>query len=326
MFVAENHQEILSGVKASVVLEHPVIDDFLYDHTTDCALEYEPYVKILNNTNKTVTNFTFTYDGQAVTSTKLISPMSEDTIHMPTYVLTITGENEQNCATTKSVTFDSYEDFNDGTTHTINSDPWSVTMSDFSVYNVEGPVTAVFKLDQYANEASIKFREQQGCATLFEKAYTQAQNNKTITQIFSPANPGYYTFTVLDSYGDGMSSNAKGVTLADASGNIFWRAMGNYGFHKECWMNFTNAGSGEMAIDAPATVNFEVYPNPVSDQLNIECSEAVSQIDILDMAGRTVVTEHGNVNSVNTQALSAGVYMLRVVTGSGVATQKFVKE
>ena len=327
VFVAEGHQEILTGVKANVALEDPVMSsNVTVEHNSTCALEYQPVVTVTNNTLRTIYGITFDYDGQTVTSGKTLNPFEADTFHMPVYTVTLTGENNQNCATTKSITFVSYNDQSDATTLFPTTSPVSFTMADFSVYNVESPLTVTFKLDQYGEEASIDLKQQANCNAIFEKSYGTGDRNKTKVYSLSPVDPGYYVFSVYDSYGDGMASNAKGVSIADANGTTFWQAKGNYGSQADCWMNITNAGTGEMAIDNASMVKFSVYPNPVVDRLSIECSEQISHIDIMDVAGRTVMSLDGNHNNVSTQALGAGVYMLRVVTEQGTSTRKFVKE
>ena len=92
----------------------------------------------------------------------------------------------------------------------------------------------------------------------------------------------------------------------------------------DCWMNITNAGTGAMAIDDVMNVNFSVYPNPVSDRLNIECGAAVREVNVIDMTGRTVITSTST--DINVSALATGVYMVRVATETGMGMQKFVKE
>ena len=74
-----------------------------------------------------------------------------------------------------------------------------------------------------------------------------------------------------------------------------------------------------------ATVEFAIYPNPASNQLNISCDAAVREISIIDMAGRDAMTL-SSTKTVNVSSLAAGVYMVRVITENGIGIQKFVKE
>ena len=80
-----------------------------------------------------------------------------------------------------------------------------------------------------------------------------------------------------------------------------------------------------MGINDVAEVNFNVYPNPAADRLNINCNEAVREVSVIDMAGRTVINA-GSEHTLNVSGLAAGVYVVRVATENGIGMQKFVKE
>ena len=71
-------------------------------------------------------------------------------------------------------------------------------------------------------------------------------------------------------------------------------------------------------------VNVEVYPNPVLDLLNVN-GKNIKMVEVIDMNGRTVLTSE-RAGRINMSTLSEGVYMVRVTTGKGVATEKIVKK
>lgn len=321
VFVAENHKNIYTGTKATITFAEPEISYVYVEHTTDCALDYQPVAAVNNNTPNVINGFYFTYNGQQFASNKVMQPFTSDTIHLPLETITI-DENVQHYVATSTVDMYSYQAGSVWMAATSN--PKEIALYDFNYYSVEGPINVKFALDQYSDEASIKLRKQADCSTLFTKQFTTADKNKTYNFRLSPTEAGMYIFSVFDSYGDGMSSNAKGVTLSDGNNAIFWQAKGNYGKQADCWMNITNAGTGAMAIDDVMNVNFSVYPNPVFDRLNIECGAAVREVNVIDMTGRTVITSTSS--EINVSALAAGVYMVRVATETGMGMQKFVKE
>lgn len=78
-----------------------------------------------------------------------------------------------------------------------------------------------------------------------------------------------------------------------------------------------------VGIDGVNGTNVAVYPNPASSMLRVE-GEGIEQVEIIDMNGRVVMT--AGAGSINVGSLSAGIYMVRVVTESGVSTQKIVKK
>ena len=84
-----------------------------------------------------------------------------------------------------------------------------------------------------------------------------------------------------------------------------------------------SAGS-VVSIDDVDNINVAVYPNPVSDVLNIR-GEGILQIELMDVNGRTVMTS-GATSQLNLSGMAAGLYMVRVITNDGIHTQKIVKK
>lgn len=69
-----------------------------------------------------------------------------------------------------------------------------------------------------------------------------------------------------------------------------------------------------------------VYPNPVSDILNIEYDLPISQIKVVDLLGRNV-KELSNSNAINVTDLSAGTYLLVIrAEDNSQSTIKFIKK
>ena len=83
----------------------------------------------------------------------------------------------------------------------------------------------------------------------------------------------------------------------------------------------TSASSAEFF-----TENFNMYPNPVTDVLNIESKNGLNanEIKITDMTGKVIKVQK-DVTSVNVSDLSAGTYLIDITTNEGKATSKFIK-
>ena len=82
-------------------------------------------------------------------------------------------------------------------------------------------------------------------------------------------------------------------------------------------------------IDESAVSEIALFPNPVTDILNITSSETISEIEIVNVMGQVV--KRIEVNSDNAvcdvEDLKAGVYVVRIHTeGTVVSQRKFVKE
>ena len=111
-------------------------------------------------------------------------------------------------------------------------------------------------------------------------------------------------------------------------------------FHEICYADnllLDMDGMGERGArrDAihrvPTTENgaITLYPNPTHNTLTVESTSPIREIAVYDQTGRTVTVEtcHGASlqQVVNTSSLHAGIYLLKVITETGIETAKFVK-
>ncbi len=349
VFVAENQKNIITGAKADLTILPAVYMAGLTYEENGCGIDYTPVVTIANTTTEDASSFTFTSDNNQVFSSKTIAPGQTDTFHMPTYSIQYDNTPVQHYAPSIEVTFDSYDNQTDGTVSVGVSG--SVDVAPVNMYTVAGPLKMRVAIDGYGKECQVKlFNQANGCSnewTWAESSWTNIgpDNAQYISQLydarpywmsFNPATPGIYVLRIIDTYGDGWrwtnNDNPSGVWLDDANGSVIaesWGYSNGPSFSTiDYYLNVTTSGDGShVGIDnAEPVVEFTVYPNPVNEYLTINCSDAIRQVEILDVAGRTVMTANGNQTVINTEALSAGVYMLRVVTENGVSAQKFVKE
>ena len=83
------------------------------------------------------------------------------------------------------------------------------------------------------------------------------------------------------------------------------------------------AYSSAVGIEDAPVASVQVSPNPTADRVTVK-AEGLRYVEVLDLTGRVVMTRNSNV--VDLSALSAGVYMLNVVTESGSAMTKVVKK
>jgi hypothetical protein len=74
-------------------------------------------------------------------------------------------------------------------------------------------------------------------------------------------------------------------------------------------------------------INARVYPNPVSNYLNIECEESINKLELYDAFGRIVISQESvqNNTSIDVSNLANGIYILKLRTAEGVGEYKVVK-
>lgn len=73
--------------------------------------------------------------------------------------------------------------------------------------------------------------------------------------------------------------------------------------------------------------NFSMYPNPVTDVLNITSVNGlkVNEIRVTDVTGKVIKVQK-DAFSVNVSDLSAGMYLIDIITDERKATSKFIKK
>lgn len=74
----------------------------------------------------------------------------------------------------------------------------------------------------------------------------------------------------------------------------------------------------------PETNKISVYPNPCSNTLNINTNETVDRLTVVDITGKTVLTQ-SNTQSVNVETLTNGVYFLTTYINGTAYQNKFIK-
>lgn len=78
-----------------------------------------------------------------------------------------------------------------------------------------------------------------------------------------------------------------------------------------------------LAVDALTKVS--VYPNPVSGKISIKGIQGVFDYQIMDISGQLLRSGKGQ-DSVSTDGLMPGMYLLDILKGRSVTSLKFVKE
>ena len=75
-------------------------------------------------------------------------------------------------------------------------------------------------------------------------------------------------------------------------------------------------------------VNFNIFPNPVEDVLNISKSSEseIISVDITDLNGRTIKSVNNDFSTINVSDLSTGIYFINVRSEEGFATKKLIKK
>lgn len=349
-FITENsHKNVITAQKADIPAQKASLFAVRTVQTSSCALEYGFEALIQNRTVENITSVTLNVDGTNSQFDVNIPAGTTAAVNLPSASFSVSGEAVQHCSGSKSVSFVSYA-IEGGSTVTVNSAARNLSYGNFDIYTVEGPFTLRVGVDHWGSEASVEFLNQSTCTAEWTmgpwndlpgnpQSYSQIKPARYFETEFNPA-AGLYILRVGDSYGDGWryatQAEPGGFWLSNAAGSI--ASMSGYvgsdnQFHGDdfsqvdIYLNVTSNGDGSHStegIDDVANVEFGIYPNPATDRLNISCNEAVREVSVIDMTGRTVI--NSTATNLNVSGLAAGVYMVRIATENGIGMQKFVKE
>ena len=127
------------------------------------------------------------------------------------------------------------------------------------------------------------------------------------------------------------TGNSNDYTFSASAGSltVIW-AVGSsttYAYHS---IRGATALSVSLGISENNLLSFEMYPNPVSDVLNIQLptSTEKAKVSIFDYTGRLVSSKtiSSNDTAIDVQKISKGIYMIRVAANNKIGVQRFIKK
>ena len=80
----------------------------------------------------------------------------------------------------------------------------------------------------------------------------------------------------------------------------------------------------DVNVNESAALKFNVYPNPAKDVVCVEAAQTIHNVQLMGINGAMLEDRKTNANKVelNLEGYSKGIYVVRIVTDEGVATQK----
>ncbi|WP_179334960.1 T9SS type A sorting domain-containing protein [Winogradskyella costae] len=291
-----------------------------------CGEDFTPQVTLINSGVLALTSATVTYSLDSETST----------------VLNWTG----NLFAGGSIVIDTptYSNLGSGShSFSINvSNPNGITdenpsNNDFALnFNVSpafATSTVVFDLltDNFGQETSWSLVNSSGTVVDSRSGGTYGAATSYQETITIPNFNECYTFTIFDSYGDGICcSNFTGsgnYSLSDENGNEI--IVGS---------EFTSEESITFNVQNPLSVNeftletvINIYPNPVKDNLNIELTHVNETVDyqIYNTLGQKISEgslEPNSTYNMNMSQYETGLYFVKLSTSTNTITKKIIKK
>lgn len=298
-----------------------------------CSGVYEPVVTLKNTGQQTLTSCTITYNvdgsGNNVWNwTGSIATNSSESVNLPSLFVSGSGSHTFNATVSNP---------NGETDQNSGND---VIVSSFNAVPNSMPIFLNLFVDCYGEEVSWELTEQGGSTVLFSgasypgTASSPATSGTLVTEEMCLSN-GCYTFTINDSWGDGLNgSTANGCNIdgdynmEDYYGNEFFAmTQVNYGdgtSHNFC---VSTVGVDENML----TSQVSVYPNPAHGNFSVFVSNTdleVSSIKIFNVQGSIVktITTFDNTGRIMVDAseLSIGAYFVNIETNEGIVVKKLL--
>jgi hypothetical protein len=83
-----------------------------------------------------------------------------------------------------------------------------------------------------------------------------------------------------------------------------------------------------LNTDNTASLDFRIYPNPVSNELFIQSEYPIDHVTVFDVLGNTVVetASFNDLGKINTESFKTGVYIIQIQSEGNVFRNKFLKK
>lgn len=218
---------------------------------------------------------------------------------------------------------------NDSTSKSFNIPPLSQLMGDSTP-----KVTLTLQCDRDGSETSWTLKNSIGTTISSGGSYPDTDSstnlNPPITKVFDLQDGECYTFTINDSYGDGINTNGGegSYSLMDEN-NVVFASGGTFLFNEFKGFAFGN----NLNITSFENSNqIYLYPNPTKDFLDISIPsflEIPERYYVTNIQGKIILKKEvlkRNDLTVDTSSLSQGIYFVVIEKATEKHILKFIKE
>ena len=200
-------------------------------------------------------------------------------------------------------------------------------------------VTVTINTDQYPSETTWSITDGGGTTVASGGPYSTANGTESAT-VCLDASGCNYTFTINDSYGDGICCGYGNGSYTVTSASSTYASGGSFGASEStafCPSGARIANSQpaqQLASVEEALSGLEVFPNPTNGILNLRFKGKGLEdatIRVMDIMGKTIHTETMSMyqegiqeHRLNLRELPQGTYLVRVELGELLLSNRFV--
>ncbi|GAB5566004.1 MAG: hypothetical protein Wins2KO_30670 [Winogradskyella sp.] len=289
-----------------------------------CGTAFTPEVTLVNNGTNTLNSATITYNLDSGTNS-VVNWTGSLTEGQNTIVATPSYNNLSAGAHSFSITV---SNINGGVTdENPANDSFTFNFNVSPAFATNNVILNILT-DNYGGETSWELRNSSDIVVSSGPTSNYANGTNYQETIAIPVLDECYTFTIFDSYGDGIccAFGTGSYSLEDDNGNIIISG-GEFNSSESIIFSALNPLSiNEFGLESVV----RIYPNPVKNKLNIDLniSEDVNY-EIINLLGQSLLKGSFNVGGNHTLDMSqqeSGVYFIKLTSGNSSFTKKIVKK
>lgn len=318
-FVTETQQKIISGNGAKPIFTGLLANDIevksILPIADQCSSAFSPKVKIQNKSQNNLTSLAINYNynggtNQVYNWSGNLASMATTEVELPVTTFSLLPSN------TLSVSVPG----DDNNSNNLTSTTFNKAAEAF-----QSNITIKITTDQYGSETTWNLKNSIGTIVAQGGPYsdsTPGEHPQADVNITLPYD--CYTFTIADSYGDGMYSSQYGFGGYEIYSN---NALipGMYGG------SFGTGETKKFAVVNPLSVSdFETntihfYPNPTKGIITISLLENAT-VSVIDLSGKMVMTKNLEMGdaTLDMSSLTEGMYLIQVIGENYTKTEKII--
>jgi hypothetical protein len=201
--------------------------------------------------------------------------------------------------------------------------------------NTHVDITVAITTDAYGSETTWNIKNSAGFTIANGGPYNDLSASGTTIQTpltTTLSQDECYTFTIYDSYGDGICCNYGQGSYSVTDGNAYSLASGGQ-FTDEKSAQFRTGTSNPSSIEETNIVEkISIYPNPVNDIATLSFTtteKSKTAISITNILGEIVysnkigkITSGQHIMPISTSGITEGLYFINLIRNNKIITKK----
>lgn len=199
--------------------------------------------------------------------------------------------------------------------------------------NVVNPPTCTdvnlsITFDNYPEETSWQITNASSQIVASGGTYASQPDGSTIT-LTECLDAGTYTFTMSDSYGDGICCQYGSGSYSLTSGTTNLASGGSFGASESTTFTIGGTSKGVSVENFETTEAYQVklFPNPVNydNKINVSTNGRKANFILRDLLGRTIVQGELESKAITVPELESGSYILTLSIDGKISNHQIIK-